>query len=146
MTIPDRPDMFLRTKSLFHGVWVGMLSLLLGSISLHARAGQGSIQGRVQAPASGDYIANAKVVVSGTAQEALTDSSGFYQPTGVRTGNVTLCVTYVNFDEATVQAPVADGQSVTILGTPCTRLVRRANRETSFVSRVVPVNGRADRS
>ena len=112
MTILDPPYIFPRKKCLFHGITAGMLSFLLGCISLHAQVARGTIQGRVQDPASGDYIANAKVVVAGTGQEALTDSTGLYQLSGVHAGNVTLRVTYLNFDEATVQVTVAAGQSV----------------------------------
>ncbi|HYD83688.1 MAG TPA: carboxypeptidase regulatory-like domain-containing protein, partial [Opitutus sp.] len=112
MTTLVPPHICLRKKRLFHGVLAGMLSLLLGSISLHAQEGRGSIQGRVQDPASGDYIANAKVVVAETGQEALTDSTGFYQFTGVRAGDATLRVSYLNFDEMTVQVPVTEGELV----------------------------------
>src|SRR5437016_626110 len=48
MTILDAPYMSLRTKCLFRGGWAGMLSLLLGCISLHAEEGRGSIQGKIQ--------------------------------------------------------------------------------------------------
>jgi iron complex outermembrane receptor protein len=113
MTLPAAFDISLRTKGRFRRFWAGMLGLLLGCISLHAQEGRGAIQGRVQDPASGDYLANARVVVEGTGQEALTDSTGFYQLPAVRAGDVTLRVTYLNFDAAIAQVPVAAGRSVT---------------------------------
>lgn len=112
MAIPKRPHLHTGIKDPFRRVVAPLCCFLIGGLSLHAKDSRGAIQGRIQDPASGDYIANARVAVIETGQSALSDSTGFYQLPSVRAGSVTLSVTYLNFDEVMAQTTVADGQSV----------------------------------
>lgn len=48
----------------------------------------------------------------GAGREALTDSTGFYQFSGVPAGDVTLRVIYLNFDETTARVTVPAGKAV----------------------------------
>jgi iron complex outermembrane recepter protein len=70
------------------------LSRLVAQPASPSGAATGSIQGRVQNVARGDYLNNARVAVKGTTLETLTDSLGQYWLTGVPAGAVTVTVFY----------------------------------------------------
>lgn len=87
-----------------------LLGFLAACCTLQAQPVTGAIEGRVQDPVSGDYLFNARVVAVDTGREALTDSTGHYQLTGVPAGEVKLRITYQNFDSRTETVQVTAGQ------------------------------------
>ena len=72
-------------------------------------AGFGEIQGRVFSASSGNYVNNARVGISGSALEALTNSSGEYRLSRVPAGEANLVVTYAGLTAQSVRDIVANG-------------------------------------
>ncbi len=84
-------------------------------------AATGSIEGRVQNAASGDYLNNARVSLAGTDLVALTDESGTFRLTGVPAGPATVRVRFAGFTEQTVPVTVIAGRTTPqdfVLGGP----------------------------
>jgi TonB-dependent receptor len=68
-----------------------MTSLLLFHVTCPAEeAALGTVEGRVQNPANGEFIENARITVEGTTLETFTDSAGMYRLTNVPPGTVTI--------------------------------------------------------
>jgi iron complex outermembrane recepter protein len=97
----------LRRASVFLFSFLGFLSVCC---SLRAQSATGVVEGRIQDPVSGDYLFNARVIAIDTGREALTDSTGHYQLTGVPAGEVRLRISYQNFDDLTDTVQVTAGQ------------------------------------
>ena len=72
----------------------------------------GSISGRVQNEATGQYLHNARIAVRGTATTVQTDEFGSFRLAGVPTGSVTLDAFYSGLDPVQVTVAVAAGQNV----------------------------------
>ncbi len=72
----------------------------------------GSISGRVQNVATGQYLNNARVVVKGTDLTAFTDDSGSYRLAGVPGGPVVLEVFYTGLDVKQVPVNIRPGEVV----------------------------------
>ncbi|MFM1746774.1 MAG: hypothetical protein RLZZ188_440 [Verrucomicrobiota bacterium] len=62
-----------------------------------AAAAAGGIEGRVFSPASGEYLAQARVTVDGTSLEAFTDADGRFRLTGVPAGAAKIRIAYSGF-------------------------------------------------
>ncbi|MEO6245311.1 MAG: carboxypeptidase regulatory-like domain-containing protein, partial [Opitutaceae bacterium] len=73
----------------------------------------GSITGRVQNAATGDYLNNARVAVKGTALTTLTEEGGFFRIVGVPVGPASLRVSFNGLDDREVALTVTDGQTAT---------------------------------
>src|SRR5688500_8075984 len=69
----------------------------------------GSISGRVQNVATGQYLNNARVSVKGSNNAVFTDKDGTYRLVNVPSGLVTLEVFFTDLDLATVQISVPAG-------------------------------------
>ena len=69
----------------------------------------GSISGRVQNVATGQYLNNARVAIKGTNNTVFTDKDGAYRLVNVPSGSVTLEVFFTDLDLATVQLNVPAG-------------------------------------
>ena len=81
----------------------------------------GSIEGRVQNAASGDYLNNARVSLAGSDLVALTDESGMFRLTGVPAGPATVRVRFAGFTEQTIPVTVTAGRTTQqdfVLGGP----------------------------
>jgi len=98
--------------------WIGVRRLLGASGAalifpwLAARAqtaGFGEIHGRVFSAWSGNYVNNARVGISGSDLEALTNSSGEYRLSRVPAGEANLVVTYAGLTAQSVRVIVANG-------------------------------------
>lgn len=74
--------------------------------------GRGSVTGRVQNVATGQYLNNARVSVKGTGLVAFTDAFGVYRLVNVPVGSVVLDVFFTDLDPQTVTVEVAPGQEV----------------------------------
>jgi iron complex outermembrane recepter protein len=72
----------------------------------------GSISGRVQNEATGQYLTNARVTVQGTDRAVFTDETGTFRLNDVPTGAVTLDAFYSGLDPVQVPVNVPAGQSV----------------------------------
>jgi len=72
----------------------------------------GSISGRVQNIATGQYLTNARVTVKDTNNTVFTDRDGSYRLANVPSGPVTLEVFFTDLDLATVQVAVPAGGNV----------------------------------
>jgi len=107
--IPNQAARPLRRASLLP---FGFFGLLFACSLLPAQSDTGAIAGRVQDPASGDYLYNARVLAVGTGREVLTDSTGHFQLSGLPAGEVQLKITYQNFDDLTDAVQVGAGQTV----------------------------------
>ena len=80
-------------------------------IAAMAQAGNGTVEGRVLNPATGDYVLNAQVSVKGTERVALTNSEGDYQLANIPVGSVTLRVILPGFDEQQRVVQIGAGQT-----------------------------------
>ncbi len=76
-------------------------------------ANTGSIEGRVQSAATGNFLSNARVRVAGTTREAFTNSFGEYRFLGLPAGPTTLEVFFTGVAPQTVSVTVTAGGSVT---------------------------------
>lgn len=89
---------------------LSVLGLFLVSPSSAAQAAAaGSVEGRVQNLATGDYLNNARISVVGTNLVTLSDEGGFFRLAGVAAGPVTLRVFFTGLDELTVTVTVPPG-------------------------------------
>jgi TonB-dependent receptor len=73
----------------------------------------GTITGRVQNIATGQFLNNARVSVKGTTQSVYTDNFGVYQLVGVPSGSVVLDVFYTDLDSAQVPLTVEADRTIT---------------------------------
>ncbi|MBL9199054.1 MAG: TonB-dependent receptor [Opitutaceae bacterium] len=89
-----------------------LLAFALFSTALRAQssAPTGSIEGRVSDPASGTFLANARVSVDALRLETATDETGTYRLANVPAGPVTVRVAYTGFPAATKAVTVIAGQ------------------------------------
>ena len=81
------------------------LFLLLCPTSFAQDASLGTIEGRVQNPATGEYVESVRITVEGTALETFTDAAGQFRLTNVPPGNATVRA----FHTAGTVAIVIDG-------------------------------------
>jgi TonB-dependent receptor len=90
----------------------GALSVILFLLVplAHAQSATGSIAGRVQNEATGQYLNNARVTVKGTDLTVFTDDTGSYRLAAVPAGAVVLEVLYSGLDPVQVPLSVAAGQ------------------------------------
>jgi iron complex outermembrane receptor protein len=75
-------------------------------------AARGSVTGRVQNVATGQYLNNARVAIKGTDISTQTDAFGIYRLASVPSGPVVLTVFYTNLDAQEVSVEVPAGGSV----------------------------------
>src|SRR4051794_28626604 len=89
------------------------LACVLSLITAFGARGQvpstGTIEGRVQNAATGDYLQNARIMVKGTNLETLTDDAGAFQLTGVPAGLTTLRAFFTGLDEQELTLNVTPG-------------------------------------
>ncbi len=80
--------------------------------SLRAQtAGSGSISGRVQNEATGQYLSNARITIKGTGLTTLTDEFGTFRISGVPSGAATLEAFYSGLDPVEATVEVRAGQN-----------------------------------
>lgn len=72
----------------------------------------GEIQGRVFNVSGGNYVNNARIVVSGTEVEAYTNTSGEYRMSRLPAGEVNLVVTYSGLSPQSAAVKVEAGKTV----------------------------------
>ena len=77
-----------------------------------ATSATGSISGRVQNEATGQYLNNARITVKGTALSVLTDEFGSFRISQVPSGPATIQAFYSGLDPQEVTVNVTPGQSV----------------------------------
>src|SRR4051794_7468531 len=82
-----------------------VLSLLVLPLQAQGSA-TGTVEGRVQNAATGNYLTNARVRVAGTSLETFTNSSGEYRITGVPPGQATLNIFYTGMAPQQVSVTV----------------------------------------
>lgn len=86
--------------------------LVVGARALMAQEpAVGTIQGRVNNPRSGEYLANARVTVEGAGLEVFTDSDGFYRLPNVPAGAARVTVFFTGLGSHTTTVMVAAGQT-----------------------------------
>jgi hypothetical protein len=85
------------------------LALLVAPLAAQTTS-TGSVAGRVQNEATGQYLNNARVTVRGTDLEAFTDDTGSFRLNQVPAGPVVLDVLYSGLDPLQVPLTVAAGQ------------------------------------
>lgn len=72
----------------------------------------GTIEGRVLDARRGEYLEKARIVIDGTNQEVLTDSTGNFRIANVAPGSVTLKIFYTGLGTQTQTVIVGSGQRV----------------------------------
>ena len=77
-----------------------------------AESGTGSISGRVQNEATGQYLNNARITVKGTDQTVFTDETGTFRFSQVPGGEVTVQAFYSGLDPQELTVNVPAGQNV----------------------------------
>jgi TonB-dependent receptor len=77
-----------------------------------AAAAAGSLTGRVQNIATGQYLNNARVQLRGTDRVAFTDETGTYRLAGVPAGSAVLEVSYTGLDAQQITVDVGAGRVV----------------------------------
>ncbi len=112
------PNAFFRGPRRRAHVLAAILALLGSADSFSAQAGtpadvsaaqSGSISGRIQNSATGQYLNNARVTVKGTELVAFTDESGTYRLAYVPPGPVVLVVFYTGMEPQQIPVDVAVG-------------------------------------
>lgn len=89
--------------------WIAVITGLAALSSL-AADGTGVITGRILNPATGEYVRNARIVVSETGQTTSSGDGGEYRLLAVPAGTVTVMVNYAGYrTPAATLAVVADG-------------------------------------
>lgn len=92
--------------------WIAVLALgLLGAIPDSAHAQTGGVAGRVTNAQSGEPVAGAQVVVTGTSRGVLTRADGRYEIANLRPGGYALEVRSVGFRTARRTVQLADEQN-----------------------------------
>ncbi len=88
------------------------LGFALFAVATHAQQppGTGTIEGRVLNAATGRYIANARVTVEGSTQEAITNEFGVYRISGVPAGTARVRASYSGLDAKVADVTVTAGQ------------------------------------
>lgn len=87
-------------------------ALFAGEASvLCAQVQSGSVSGRVQNEATGQYLGNARITVRGTDIAVFTDDFGGYRITGLPSGTATLDVFYSGLDPLQATVEVRGGQT-----------------------------------
>lgn len=84
-------------------------TLALAQATATAPQSTGSISGRVQNVATGQYLNNARVSVKGSNNTVFTDKDGTYRLVNVPSGPVTLEVFFTDLDLASIQVNVPAG-------------------------------------
>ena len=84
--------------------------LLVPASLIHGAEATGVVEGRVFSPASGEYLAQARVTVEGTSLEAFTDADGRFRLPGVAAGAAKVRVAYSGFAALTEVVTVAAGE------------------------------------
>lgn len=80
---------------------------------LAQEGGTGTITGRVQNQATGDYLGNARVSLAGTNRSVTTTDGGFYTLTNVPVGPAAVEVTYAGLEPQTATVTVGPGVAAT---------------------------------
>jgi hypothetical protein len=129
-TRPLAPTLRLTSMKLHLRIFVALLSFVLGltrraagaetvptrgadadpARSADAAATTGTISGRVQNVATGQFLNNARITVRGTDRVVFTDESGTYRLPSVPAGPVVLQVFYTGLDPQDITVVVAPGQ------------------------------------
>lgn len=94
---------------------IAMFCLLAAAFAVPALSAQtapGIIAGRVFNATSGNALVNARVILEGTAREAITDESGAYRFTGVPAGSARIAVSYVGMERQVAVVAVPAGGTV----------------------------------
>lgn len=102
--------LFLRTL-------VGVLActaLLPAALAQTPAANTGTVTGRVLNVATGRYLNNARVTVTGTEIQALTNDFGEFRLPGVPAGTASIQAFYTGLDTATTTVTVTPGQTSTV--------------------------------
>ncbi len=84
----------------------------LAAMASAAAAATGTVTGRIDNPATGQYLNNARVTVAGTDLEAFTDQTGVYHVAGVPSGPATLRFFYTGMPPRDVAVTVPAGGTV----------------------------------
>lgn len=85
--------------------------MTMGAVAYAQNAGQGSIHGRVQNATNGLYLKNVRVVVQGSALEAISNEFGEYTLTEVPEGTVTVKAVYPGLESKSSSVTVHAGQT-----------------------------------
>ncbi|MGH8018843.1 MAG: TonB-dependent receptor [Opitutaceae bacterium] len=85
---------------------VAVVLVVVGAVAQSAHA-QGTLTGRVVNSATGDALQGARVVIVGTGEEAITDSTGVYRFEDVPAGSAVLAVSYTGLSRAEETVEVA---------------------------------------
>jgi TonB-dependent receptor len=91
-----------------------LLALILLPGLLRAQGATGTLEGRVQNPATGTYLEGARVSVEGTALTAFTDDAGRFLLPGVPAGEVRVRVFYTGAPASLTPAQVTAGATTTL--------------------------------
>ena len=94
--------------------WLALVSVYIPATTAAGAAVSetGTITGRVQNVATGQYLTKARVAVKGTDQVTFTDDFGDYVISQVRSGPVVLEVFYTGMDSAQISLNLAPGATV----------------------------------
>lgn len=99
----------LRRTARVLSTWTFFLGLAL-ALPAFAQS-TGSISGRVQNEATGQYLNNARITVKGTDLTAFTDNAGIFRLAGVPTGSAVVEVFYSGLDPQLITFSVTAGQN-----------------------------------
>src|SRR5687768_1367288 len=90
------------------------LASVIPLVALHAQpnSATGTVSGRVFNPATGAYLRNAEVRVSGTDRFVVTDDSGSFRIPDLPAGPATLTVNFTGYQTATVPVTILPGQTI----------------------------------
>ena len=89
-----------------------LLTAALLPALVSGQAPGGIIEGRVFNAATGAALANARIILEGSAQEVLTDAAGGYRLAGVPTGTTKLSIAYLGLERQTAVVNVPAGGTV----------------------------------
>ncbi|HET9052998.1 MAG TPA: TonB-dependent receptor, partial [Cyclobacteriaceae bacterium] len=91
-----------------------LLCILLALCTSFTFAQTGNITGKVIDPETNEPLIGVTVLVEGTSKGEITGLDGSFTITNVPVGTQTLRIKYVGYEETTVEAVVADGQTISV--------------------------------
>ncbi|WP_414663616.1 TonB-dependent receptor [Horticoccus sp. 23ND18S-11] len=105
-----------------------LLGLGAALVAFGQAAGTGTVEGRVQSAATGNFLNNARVRVAGTSREVFTNSFGEYRLLDLPAGPATLEVFFTGVTSQSVSVTVPAGGAVTrdvVVGAPAGSAVNK---------------------
>ena len=109
---PVNPTRLVRPLLWTQAATLSLALILVQYLPAQPTATTGAVRGRVQNEATGRFLPNARVTVTGTGLAVFTDETGTFRLTGVSAGTVRIEAFYSGLEPRTLAVEVMPGQEV----------------------------------